>query len=329
MFRRNLSSLHNLLLLAALVTVSVFPGGDGNARPCGCARRRACSRGRTEPDPVRVGDQFAVTIQIEGAANLGAFEFEFGADPSIASTTVADIHPGRISWEARARTTGELRLASSPTAPGAPLYAAYSYGAAARSVRRWPTSHDRHAGDGARHEQPGLGTAQSHQTCRVRKYLQAASVASVQVQGSTRPLYLPPEFDATRSGSYERSAKHAKQVELLRSPVGVVDVGENQAGGLCQGGQLGFARRDGNTADRCRRAANPARHPLTRPAPRSGRWPSHGTTLRSNRASLMNCQTDTTITPSASRQKRAIRPADRCRDCQPGRWCRRAKTATA
>ena len=80
--------------------------------------------------PVQVGDQFVVTIQIEGATNLGAFEFEFGANPAIATTTVADIHLGTFLGST-GRTTGELRLASSPSAPVRPLFAAYSYGAQA------------------------------------------------------------------------------------------------------------------------------------------------------------------------------------------------------
>ncbi len=77
--------------------------------------------------PVRVGEPFTVTLQTEDAANLGAFEFDFGFDTAIAATTVSDIHLGSFLGST-GRTIGELRLASSPLAPGRPLYAAYSYG---------------------------------------------------------------------------------------------------------------------------------------------------------------------------------------------------------
>ena len=77
---------------------------------------------------MRVGDQFTVTIQVDGATNLGAFEFEFGANPAVAGATAADIHLGTFLGST-GRTTGELRLASSPPTPGRPLYGAYSYGA--------------------------------------------------------------------------------------------------------------------------------------------------------------------------------------------------------
>ena len=231
MFRRNLSSLHNLLLVAALVTVSVFPGGDGNARPCSCTRRRAC-RVVGPSNPVRVGDQFAVTIQVEGAANLGAFEFEFGANPSIASTTVADIHLGEILGST-GRTTGELRLASSPTAPGRPLYAAYSYGAPAGPSGNGQLATITMLATGQGTSSLDLVQAQSHRRvgrgsiCKQHQWRRAGS-------RQHSPAVSSP--DSTRNILVERSAKHSKQIELLRSPVGVVDVGENQAGGLCQGG---------------------------------------------------------------------------------------------
>ena len=160
MFRRNLSSLHNLLLLAALVTVSVFlavTATQGHAAAPAAVLVRVVG----PASPVRIGDQFAVTIQIEGAANLGAFEFEFGANPLIASTTVADIHLGEYPGEHgpyyRRASPGIIPHCSRP-----PSLCRVQLRRRGRSLRQWPTSHDHHAGDGARHEQPGLGRAQSH-----------------------------------------------------------------------------------------------------------------------------------------------------------------------
>ena len=188
MFRRNLSSLHNLLVLAALVTVSVFlavTATQGHAAAPAAVLVRVVG----PANPVRIGDQFAVTIQVEGAANLGAFEFEYGANPLIASTTVADIQLGEILGST-GRTTGELRLASSPTAPGRPLYAAYSYGAAPGP-----------SGDGHLATITMLATGQGTSSLDLAGLkvtdvsgleVSTSSVSGeVQVQGNTRPLYLP------------------------------------------------------------------------------------------------------------------------------------------
>ena len=188
MFRRNATSLHNLLLLAALVTVSVFlavTATQGHAAAPAAVLVRVVG----PANPVRVGDQFAVTIQVEGAANLGAFEFEFGANPVIASTTVADIHLGSVLGST-GRTTGELRLASSPSAPGRPLYAAYSYGAPAGP-----------SGNGQLATITMLATGPGTSSLDLRQLkvtdvsgveVTATSISgAVQVQGSTRPLYLP------------------------------------------------------------------------------------------------------------------------------------------
>jgi len=188
MFRRNATSLRNLLLLAALVTVFGFlamPATQGLAAAPAAVLVRVVG----PASPVRIGDQFAVTIQVEGAANLGAFEFEFGANPVIASTTVADIHLGSVLGST-GRTTGELRLASSPSAPGRPLYAAYSYGAPAGP-----------SGNGQLATITMLATGPGTSSLDLRQLkvtdvsgveVTATSISgAVQVQGSTRPLYLP------------------------------------------------------------------------------------------------------------------------------------------
>lgn len=77
--------------------------------------------------PVAVGQTFTVTVAIENVQNLGAFEFEVNFNPAIASTSVDAIQLGTMLGST-GRTTGVLRLASSPTLPGAPLFGAYSYG---------------------------------------------------------------------------------------------------------------------------------------------------------------------------------------------------------
>ncbi len=115
MFRRYLSPLRNLLLVAAWVTV-LFSLAMTATLGHAAAPTAVLARVVGPSSPVQVGDQFVVTIQIEGATNLGAFEFEFGANPAIATTTVADIHLGTFVGST-GRTTGELRLASSPSAP--------------------------------------------------------------------------------------------------------------------------------------------------------------------------------------------------------------------
>jgi len=139
--------------------------------------------------PVRVGDQFAVTIQVEGAANLGAFEFEFGSNPVIASTTVADIRLGSILGST-GRTTGELRLASSPTTPGRPLYGAYSYGAQAGPSGNGQLATITMLATGPGTSSLDLGQLKVTDVSGVE--VSATSISgAVEVQGSTRPLYLP------------------------------------------------------------------------------------------------------------------------------------------
>ena len=188
MFRRNLTSLHKLLFLALLVIVSGFlavTARQGHA----AAPTAVLARVVGPSGPVQVGAQFVVTIQIEGATNLGAFEFEFGANPAIATTTVADIHLGTFLGST-GRTTGELRLASSPSAPVRPLYAAYSYGTPAGPSGNGPlvTIVMQATGPGT----SSLDVVQLKVTDVSGVEVPATSISgSVQVQGSTRPLYLP------------------------------------------------------------------------------------------------------------------------------------------
>lgn len=80
--------------------------------------------------PVAAGQSFAVTIAIQNAQDLGAFEFEYNFNPAIATTAVGNIQLGSMLGSS-GRTTGELRMASAPGRPGVPLYGAYSYGTGA------------------------------------------------------------------------------------------------------------------------------------------------------------------------------------------------------
>ncbi len=81
------------------------------------------------PTTVPAGQSFIVTVAIESAQNLGAFEFEYNFVPATANTTVDNIHLSSLLGST-GRTTGALRLASAPGRPGVPLFGAYSYGAA-------------------------------------------------------------------------------------------------------------------------------------------------------------------------------------------------------
>ena len=188
MFRRYLSPLRNLLLVAAWVTV-LFSLAMTATLGHAAAPTAVLARVVGPSSPVQVGDQFVVTIQIEGATNLGAFEFEFGANPAIATTTVADIHLGTFVGST-GRTTGELRLASSPSAPSRPLYAAYSYGAQAgpSGTGQLATITMLATGPGT----SSLDVVQLKVTDVSGVEVPAPSISgAVQVQGSTRPLYLP------------------------------------------------------------------------------------------------------------------------------------------
>lgn len=79
--------------------------------------------------PVVVGQPFEVTLSVENAENLGAFEFEYNFTPAVVSGTVDNIQLGAFLGST-GRITGALRLASAPGRPGVPLFGAYSYGAA-------------------------------------------------------------------------------------------------------------------------------------------------------------------------------------------------------
>lgn len=139
--------------------------------------------------PVQVGDQFTVNVQIDDAVDLGAFEFEFGFAPTVAGTTAADIHLGTFLGNT-GRTTGELRLESSPTSPDRPLYGAYSYGS-----QPGPSG----AGLLTTITMLATGTGMSALEVGNLKVTNAAGVevnatsvaGSVQVFGSLRPSYLP------------------------------------------------------------------------------------------------------------------------------------------
>lgn len=79
--------------------------------------------------PVVAGQSFVVTLLVENAQNLGAFEFEYNFTPAVASAMVDNIQLGPFLGST-GRTTGALRLASAPGRPGVPLFGAYSYGTA-------------------------------------------------------------------------------------------------------------------------------------------------------------------------------------------------------
>jgi hypothetical protein len=108
-----------LLLTLALATISSRS----------VAQQPAAVRVQGPTSPVVVGQPFVVTLLMENAANLGAFEFEYNFSPAVAAATVNDIRLDAFLGSTD-RNTGELRLASAPGRPGVPLFGAYSYGAA-------------------------------------------------------------------------------------------------------------------------------------------------------------------------------------------------------
>lgn len=142
-------------------------------------------------NPVPAGQQFSVQVRVEGASNLGAFEFQYVFNSNIASTTVNDIQLASFLGST-GRSTGQLRLASAPTAPHQPLYGAYSYGSASG-----PSGNGQLATITMRATRPGT-TALTVQDVQVTNVsgtpVQATVVAgSVQVVASTnnRFMYLP------------------------------------------------------------------------------------------------------------------------------------------
>lgn len=120
-WKRGLMRSGTALLLVALA-LACFAGSSDAQPP-------ATVRVLGPASPVAVGQMFAVTVAIENVQNLGAFEFEYNFAPAVATTTVDNIQLGAF-LASTARTTAALRMASSPNRPGAPLFGAYSYGAA-------------------------------------------------------------------------------------------------------------------------------------------------------------------------------------------------------
>jgi hypothetical protein len=109
-------------LLLALMWAAISSRGDAQS----AATVRVVGPTATVP----VGQPFMVTMVMENAQDLGAFEFEYNFNPTVAATTVNDIQLGSLLGSS-GRTTGQLRLASAPGRPGTPLFGAYSYGAGA------------------------------------------------------------------------------------------------------------------------------------------------------------------------------------------------------
>lgn len=195
MIRKTLVSLKYrtiFLLLAALI----FAGASAAPRD----RSLAATPGTTAPaavtvrvvgpaGPVPVGATFAVTVQVEAADNLGAFEFDFGSTASVASTTAADIHLGSFLGST-GRSTGELRLAASPIAPGRPLYAAYSYGLPQGPSGSGQLATIRMLAAGVGTSSLDLGNLKVTDIAGVEVVATSVS-GSVVVRSGTRPVYLP------------------------------------------------------------------------------------------------------------------------------------------
>ena len=188
MLRRFVFPLRAVLPVAALLTLAIslaMTAAQGHAETPAAVQVRVIG----PAGPVRVGDQFTVNIQIDSATNLGAFEFEFGANPVVAGATAADIHLGTFLGST-GRTTGELRLASSPLTPGRPLYGAYSYGAQPGPSGNGPLASVTMQATG-----PGVSSLELGYlkvTNVSGEELTATSISgSVQVQAGMRPFYLP------------------------------------------------------------------------------------------------------------------------------------------
>lgn len=112
-------------LLAALVLLA---SASFTAR--GDAQSGASIQVQGPASPVTVGQVFTVTITAANVQNLGALEFEFNYEGAVVATDANRIALGPFLGST-GRSTGALRLPSSPNQPGAPLFGAYSYGAAA------------------------------------------------------------------------------------------------------------------------------------------------------------------------------------------------------
>jgi hypothetical protein len=138
---------------------------------------------------VPAGQPFLVTITVENAQNLGAFEFEYNFNPTTLSAAVSNIQVGGMLGSS-GRTTGELRMASAPGRPGVPLFGAYSYGTA-----NGPNGSGVLATVAMTAISPGtsqLSLSGLKVTNVAGSVLLAAAVASsVTVVAAPRPLYLP------------------------------------------------------------------------------------------------------------------------------------------
>lgn len=77
--------------------------------------------------PVALGQRYSAEVLIDGADNLGSFEFRLVFDPTVTSTSVEEVRLAGFLGNT-GRDLGELRLAS-PSAGGTGLtYGAYSFG---------------------------------------------------------------------------------------------------------------------------------------------------------------------------------------------------------
>lgn len=110
------------LLLLALLWTAISSRSD--------AQTAATVRVIGPAAAVAAGQPFVVTIAMENAHDLGAFEFEYHFNSAVATTTANNIQLGGLLGST-GRTTGQLRLASAPGQPGTPLFGAYSYGTGA------------------------------------------------------------------------------------------------------------------------------------------------------------------------------------------------------
>lgn len=119
-----LNMLGRMALAALMFSLAwAVVAGNSSAQPPATVRVLAPTT------PVAVGQTFTVSIVVENADNLGAYEFEYNFIPAIASATVNDIQLASLLGST-GRTTGVLRLNSAPGKPNVPLFGAYSYGSA-------------------------------------------------------------------------------------------------------------------------------------------------------------------------------------------------------
>jgi hypothetical protein len=174
---------HGALVLLLLTLAWSLLNGRSDAQPPAVIRVLGPSTA------VPAGRTFTVTVAIENAQDLGAFEFEYDFIPAIASATVDDVQLGSMLGST-GRTTGALRLASAPGRPGVPLFGAYSYGTA-----NGPNGSGVLATVAMTAVSPGTSQL-SLSELKVtdvagRPLLSTAVAGSVTVVAAPRPLYLP------------------------------------------------------------------------------------------------------------------------------------------